>query len=129
MAKISAEEWTAFKQFTKPHQRVKRTAHVELTLIQQIVNAKLEAPVPEHRVCPERRFRFDWAWPSRKLALEVDGAVWVNGRHSRGTGIQTDCEKFSLAAIHGWRVMRVTTDMVRSGKALALVERALKEAA
>ncbi len=26
-------------------------------------------------------------------------------------------------------VMRVTTDMVRSGKALALVERALKEAA
>lgn len=104
-------------------------AHVELTLIQQITMARLEAPVPEHRVCPERRFRFDWAWPSRKLALEVDGAVWVNGRHSRGTGIQTDCEKFSLAAIHGWRVMRVTTDMVRSGKALQLVERALKDAA
>jgi len=104
-------------------------AQVQLTLIQQIVYAKLEAPVPEHRVCPERRFRFDWAWPDRKLALEVDGAVWVNGRHSRGSGIQTDCEKFSIAAIHGWRVMRVTTDMVRSGKALHLIEQALKAAA
>ncbi len=104
-------------------------AQVELTLFEQIRLAKLEEPVREYAGIPGRKFRFDGAWPPRKLSFEIDGAVWVNGRHSRGSGIQRDCEKFSLAAIYGWRVMRFTTDMVRSGKALALVERALKEAA
>lgn len=106
---------------------VRRTARVEWTLSQQMAAARLEPPVAEYPVCAGRRFRFDFAWPARKLALEVDGAVWTNGRHSRGSGVQRDCEKFSLAAIHGWRVLRVTTDMVRSGKALQFVERALAE--
>ena len=104
---------------------VRRAARVGLSLPQQIAACGLEAPLLEVLVCAGRKFRFDLAWPARKLACEVDGAVWVNGRHSRGGGVQRDCEKFSLAAIHGWRVMRVTTDMVRSGKALALVEQAL----
>lgn len=86
----------------------------------------LPAPVREHRVCPSRRFRFDLAWPEQRIACEIDGAVWVNGRHSRGSGIQTDCDKACLAAIHGWKVLRVTTGMVKSGKALDFVERALK---
>lgn len=101
-------------------------AKIELTLFDQIRFAKLPEPVREFPGIPGRKFKFDGAWPLRRLAFEVDGAVWVNGRHSRGSGIQTDCEKFSLAAVHGWRVMRFTTDMVRSGKALQLVEMALK---
>ena len=82
--------------------RVKRTAASELTLVRQILAVGLPCPFEEHRFC-ERKFRFDLAWPDRKLACEIDGAVWTNGRHSRGAGIQRDCEKFSLAAIHGWR--------------------------
>lgn len=104
-----------------------RTADYEATLAQQCEWAKLPTPEREVRVCPERKFRFDLAWPDRKLACEIDGAVWVNGRHSRGAGVQHDCEKFSLAAIHGWRVLRVTSDMVKSGKALKFLELALRE--
>lgn len=105
---------------------VRRTARGGLSLPQQIAACRLELPVLEYPVCPGRKFRFDLAWPARKLACEVDGGLWSNGRHSRGAGAQRDCEKFSLAAIHGWRVMRVSTEMVRSGLALHLVERALK---
>lgn len=96
----------------------------------QIQAVGLPAPLREYRFLPPRRFRFDLAWPDhQKLACEIDGAVWVNGRHSRGSGIQRDCEKFSLAAIHGWRVLRVTGDMVKSGKALKFVELALGKGA
>lgn len=101
-------------------------SNLEQQFLFQIRSVGLPMPVTEYRFAPPRRFRFDLAWPEQgKLACEIDGAVWVNGRHSRGSGIQRDCEKFSLAAIHGWRVMRVTGDMVKSGKALKLLELAI----
>ena len=100
------------------------TKRVYVSLADQIACAHLPAPVAEYRFCA-RRFRFDLAWPDRMLACEVDGAVWTRGRHARGGGISSDCEKFSLAAIHGWRVLRVTTEMVKSGLALFFVTAAL----
>lgn len=45
----------------------------------------LPAPVAEYRFHETRKWRFDHAWPDRKLALEIDGGVWQNGggRHNR----------------------------------------------
>lgn len=101
----------------------------ETQLQWQIKIAGLPPPVAEYVFAPPRRFRFDLCWPDhQKLACEIDGAVWVNGRHSRGSGVQRDCEKFSLAAIHGWRIIRVTGDLVKSGKALRWLEQALRGA-
>ncbi len=79
----------------------------------------------EVRLIPGRRFRFDFVFPEHKLAVEVDGGEYVQGRHQRPGGFRRDSEKFSLAAIHGYRVMRLTGSMVESGEGLALVERAL----
>jgi len=59
------------------------------------------------------------------VALEVDGGVWVQGRHSGGVGFERDAEKMSEAAVLGWRVIRVTPAMVRSGAAAGFVERAV----
>lgn len=84
-----------------------------------------DGAVPEYAFAPGRRFRFDVAWPARKIALEVDGGVWTGGRHTRGRGATSDAEKFSLAAILGWRVLRATTQQVRSGQAVAWVQAAL----
>lgn len=92
----------------------------------QIRAAKLPPPTREHRFYAARRWRFDFAWPSQMLALEVDGGAWVSGRHTRGRGFEADCEKMSHAAIHGWTVLRVTGTMVRDGRALTYVEMALK---
>lgn len=95
-------------------------------LVQQITWAGLPPPELEVRFAPKRRFRFDLCWPQHKLAAEVDGATWAGGRHARGGGIETDSEKYSLAAVLGYRVMRFTRRMIESGRALALVERALR---
>jgi very-short-patch-repair endonuclease len=62
--------------------------------------------VVEHRFHPERRWRFDIAWPDLKVAVEVEGGVFVRGRHNRPTGFINDCEKYNAAAVMGWRVLR-----------------------
>jgi hypothetical protein len=81
----------------------------------------------EYRFHPTRRWRFDFrvGAESAKVAVEVQGGVWTGGRHATGTGITGDCEKFSVAASLGWRVMPVTPAQVKSGDALHWIERAL----
>ena len=86
---------------------------------------RLTGWVREHRFAPPRRWRFDFAWPDRKLAVEVDGGVWTRGRHTRGAGVERDNEKFARAAIDGWRVVRVTPGQIRSGQAIRWIEAAL----
>lgn len=87
--------------------------------------AGVPAPEPEHRFHPERRWRFDLAWPAFKLGVEVEGGVWTSGRHSRGAGFEADCAKYNEATLAGWRVLRVTPAMIEDGRALAWIERAL----
>ncbi len=83
-------------------------------------------PELEFRFHPERRWRFDMAWPAAKLALEVDGGTWIGGRHSTGVGQFRDAEKYSEAAILGWRIIRVVPHMIRDGIAASFVERAFR---
>ena len=99
---------------------------LEETLAGQIRLLGLEEPEREYRFAPGRRFRFDFCWPERFLACEVEGGTWVHGRHTTGAGFEKDAEKYNLATILGWRVLRVTGNMVRDGRAVALVEEALR---
>lgn len=89
--------------------------------------ARLPAPVREHKFHPKRKWRFDWAWVDRKLALEVQGGAFLStgGRHTRGAGYRRDAEKFSEAAILGWRILHVLPDDIAGGRALILADRAL----
>lgn len=73
---------------------------------------QIPEPVPEWKFAEPRRWRFDFAWTSHKVALEVDGGVWVQGRHSRGSGLIKEHEKMNAAATLGWRIYRCTPDDV-----------------
>ena len=64
-------------------------------------------------LAPERKWRFDCAWPDETVAVELDGGTWSGGRHTRGTGYRNDCEKLNAATGLGWAVFRFTTDMLR----------------
>jgi len=86
-------------------------------LMLQLRGLRVDGWVAEHRFHATRKWRFDVAFPARRLAVEVDGGVWTGGRHTRGAGAEADCEKFCAAVIDGWQVMRVTPRQVRSGQA------------
>lgn len=72
-------------------------------------------PEPEREVmfARPRRWRFDFAWPAQRVAVECDGGTYTGGRHTRGDGYRRDAEKLNAAAALGWRVFRVTADMLR----------------
>ena len=66
--------------------------------------------VKELQFHPDRKWRFDYAFPSRKIAIEIDGAIWTLGRHNRPRGYLADMEKLNTAASMGWLVLRFSTD-------------------
>src|SRR4051812_10049951 len=61
-------------------------AHAQL--IVWCVARGLPKPIAEYRFHPERGWRFDFAWPAQLVALEIDGAVYAQGRHTRGRGYE-----------------------------------------
>ena len=99
-----------------------------IPLDRQVLAIGLPAAQPEYAFARPRRWRFDLAWPPERIACEIEGGVFLRGggRHSRGLGFERDCEKYAEALCRGWRVLRVTTDMVRDGRALGYLERLLK---
>jgi very-short-patch-repair endonuclease len=100
-------------------------SQAEDALALQLRALRIGGWIREHRFCA-RRWRFDFAWPAQKLALEIDGAVWVQGRHTRGVGVEADNVKLAAAVIQGWRVLRVTPGQVQKGLAVAWVQQALE---
>ena len=64
---------------------------------------------------PERKWRFDVACHSASIAIEIEGGVFVRGRHSRGKGMISDMEKYNAAVVLGWRLLRYAPDQMASG--------------
>ena len=72
---------------------------------------------------PGRNFRADFALPSLRLLVEVQGGIYSRRAHGSITGVLADLKRGNEAAIAGWHVLRVTPDEVSDGRALALVRR------
>lgn len=86
---------------------------------------QLPLPEREHRFHPVRKWRFDFAYPANRIAIECEGGVWIMGRHTRGSGFEEDCAKYNQAAILGWRILRFTKSMIDSGQAIFAIKEAL----
>ena len=86
----------------------------------------------EYRFDDMRRWRFDFAEPLSKVAIELEGGVFRKqslrymdshnrlqqrliaypGRHNTGTGFANDCEKYLVAALKGWTIFRLTSNLI-----------------
>lgn len=75
---------------------------------------------------PERKWRFDYARPDLKIAIEVDGGVFTGGRHSGGVGQVKDMEKCNNACALGWLVYHITPDDMFDYSFRILVEMGVK---
>lgn len=95
-------------------------------LMAEIKREGLPEPELEVRFHPIRRWRFDLGWPSQKVAVEVHGAVYARGRHTRGLGFEGDREKMNEAQLQGWTVLEYSTGQVRDGTPILDLKRALR---
>lgn len=104
-------------------------------LLWQIEAEGLPEPRREYTFHAERRWRFDLDWKphGHLVACEVDGGIWMQTKSGRSKGhahpkrFEKDLEKFNEAALYGWLVLRVTPAMIKDGRAIAWLKRALEE--
>lgn len=81
----------------------------------------------EYKFHPTRKWRFDYAIPAIRMAIEVEGGVWTGGRHTSSRGFLGDMEKYNEAALSDWCLVRTTPDMLLTSKILNLIKRRQKE--
>lgn len=83
--------------------------------------------VKEYKFLPTRKWRFDYAIVDLKIAIEVEGGAWTQGRHTRGKGFLGDIEKYNNAACEGWLLIRVTPEKLMSSSTLNFIYRAINK--
>jgi hypothetical protein len=80
----------------------------------------LPLPEPEFAFAADRgrKWRMDFCWPLHRVGLEIDGSIWTNGRHTRGSGWLKDTVKLNTAAAMGYRMLRASPQQLHD---LALI--------
>lgn len=64
--------------------------------------------VKELKFHPSRKWRFDFAIESLRIAIEYEGIMSEKSRHTTITGMSADCDKYNAAQLLGWKVLRFT---------------------
>lgn len=81
---------------------------------------------PEYQFCSGRKWRFDFAIIPLRIAVEVEGGTWINGRHIRPQTYLRDIEKYNNAAALGWLLLRTTPQDLYSPQLLELIRAAIR---
>lgn len=92
-------------------------SELERRLLAQLRRRRVPEPIREFAFSPVRAWRVDMAWPGARLAVEVEGGVWTQGRHNRALGFIADTHKYNALAISGWTLLRYAERDVRNGTA------------
>jgi len=65
----------------------------------------------QYRFC-ERKWKFDFVLKpiKRKIAIEINGGIWIKGKHTYGQSYIKDLEKLNQAQLLGWKVLQYTPE-------------------
>lgn len=85
---------------------------VEDLLADALAKAYKQKPETEYHFC-DRGWRLDIAYPSQKLAIEIDGRFHLSHKRHR-----QDCEKRNCAKELGWQVLAYPASAVTTKKRL-----------
>lgn len=127
-AKVEAKRSQARPRSSRERRRRTAIAQATQDAFTRIAGSELGVEVVrEFRFHPTRRWRFDYAIPSEKVALEVEGGAFTQGRHTRGRGFINDMEKYNTAGTMGWQVFRVIPSELYSGKTMRMLAAAIEK--
>lgn len=76
----------------------------------------------EYKFHNTRKWRFDYAIPKYKLAIEIEGGTWNYGRHNRASGILKDYEKYNAATMLGWRLLKFIPSQLTKKETYDLID-------
>ena len=66
----------------------------------------------EYRFDKMRKYRLDFAHPSTRIGIEINGGIWKKGGHSSGSGLTRDYKKINLLSSLNWRVFLLSSEMI-----------------
>ena len=85
----------------------KTESSLERVVLGVLLDAELPPPIPQWEVMIEgHRYRLDFAWPERRVALEVDGF----GPHSSYASFHDDRQRDLRLQRADWKVLHVTDE-------------------
>lgn len=109
---------------TKPLKRKNKKTVVEEAMASQLDEAGLTGYKQNSYFIKGRKFQADFWYPELRLALEVDGGVWMpRSGHTSGAGYTSDRERDVEALLQGIITVRYTSDQVRNGYAIETFKR------
>lgn len=103
-----------FLKTSQESQSKRSNAELYFEMLLKTRGVDLPDHVIEHKFHPSRRWRYDFAWPDSKVAVEIEGGVYISGRHNQGAGYESDIEKYNESVILGWKVIRFTPGQLRA---------------
>lgn len=75
-----------------------------------------------------RQWRFDYALPSLRIAIEYQGGIFMKTKsgHTNVRGQTRDWEKMNEAQIRGWLILSCNPKTIDDGSFLGQLDRAIK---
>lgn len=117
------------ESFSKQRKRVIKPV-IKSDFFSRIIESEFQVEVvKELKFHPQRNWRIDYAIDpeNTKIALEVEGGVFTNGRHTRGKGFMGDMEKYNNMTILGWKLIRVTPTSLLNSSTLEMIQTLLSQ--
>lgn len=107
----------------------KYASHLEAEMMLYIRSHNLQSGlVREFRFHPKRKWLIDFAYPDKKIGIEVHGGIWNGkfGGHTSGSGRMRDMEKMNEASLLGWRIIEVASNHIKNGQAIEWLKKLIE---
>lgn len=114
-----------------PHQTLYKSLHKsadrrkwEDLFLFQLRTAGLPKPREQFKFHDTRRWTTDFAWPEKRLIVEIEGGIWRRGggAHTHPSNVLRDIEKYNAAALLGYRLFRFSDRELKNGEAMRIMK-------
>jgi len=103
----------------------KKIIPTHIAFIQEIQRRFDTHVVEEYKFHPKRKWRIDFYLPEFGLAIELEGGIFTQGRHTRGSGFMADIKKYNEITAAGLSLIRVTYSTLNKNSTFDLIGRCI----